>query len=94
MSQNEIDKEGSQMDKENDPLLPEILDLLGEEESGKRISSDVIHPAISRRWEGILKLGLSPENASILRKNYPPPENCRLVGAPKLNLEVAATITE
>lgn len=55
---------------------------------------ELVHANIASRWENILKQGLDGDTRSNLLGKYPPIGNCPLVEAPKLNLEVKASINE
>lgn len=49
---------------------------------------------MATRWADIIKNGLAKEKINELKEKYPPPENCKTLGAPKLNLEAQAAIVE
>lgn len=57
-------------------------------------SGDQIHKSIAEIWSTILQSGLSPECRNELIAEFPPFSNCALMEAPKLNLEVKASVTE
>lgn len=52
-----------------------------------------IHDDVALVWTDILKKGMEEEEINELRRKYPPMANCRLVEAPKLNIEVKKAIT-
>lgn len=77
----------------------EELDFDVLEAIGKRLTSDKTHAApvhkdIEVRWKEIYKDGLPKEAKEEIFKKYSLPENCVFLEAPKLNLEVKASLQE
>lgn len=75
-------------------LDPEILSALGAKPEDDLEYGSQIHDNLSQLWLPLLKKGMAKEEKDKLLKNYLVPDNCRLLQAPKLNLEIAAAITE
>lgn len=70
-----------------------VLSILGLDKKEIK-KAPFLQKDIALSWSNILKKGLSDdERVSILEK-YPAPENCPLLEAPKLNLEVASVIRD
>lgn len=85
---------GEAKGNEDNPLDPEIAELLG-----KRLDPDVpLGPAINEniviRWNEIISKGLPKEEQKEIIKKYATPENCKLVNAPRLNPEIKASMPE
>ena len=49
---------------------------------------------MAARWTHVLKKGLTSDEVRKLTETYPPPENCTMIGAWKLNAEVNAVVQE
>nr|CAH7726456.1 unnamed protein product [Callosobruchus chinensis] len=81
-------------DEEVPSLDSSILALLGDEQPAPEPSGPSIHQDIATRWSFILNKGLGEEAVTKLMKKYPPPDNCLLLKAPSVNLEVAAAVRE
>ncbi|XP_049886831.1 uncharacterized protein LOC126381389 [Pectinophora gossypiella] len=75
-------------------LDPELLLALGESTDISPKYREKILDVLAQRWNPILKKGLPKESKEKLLKDYLVPENCTLLQAPKLNVEVAAAISE
>ncbi|XP_049882290.1 uncharacterized protein LOC126378144 [Pectinophora gossypiella] len=75
-------------------LDPEILSALGEAVDDTPKFGEKIHPNLAQRWLPLLRKGLTKEAKENLSKQYLVPENCPLLQAPKLNVEIAAAINE
>ncbi|KAI5637684.1 hypothetical protein NE865_09552 [Phthorimaea operculella] len=75
-------------------LDPDILSALGAQPDDELEYGPKIHDNLSQLWLPILKKGIPKEEKDKIFKNYLVPENCKLLQAPKLNLEIAAAITE
>nr|CAH7765685.1 unnamed protein product [Callosobruchus chinensis] len=82
------------IDEEVPSLDSSILALLGDEQPAPEPSGPSIHQDIATRWSFILNKGLGEEAVTKLMKKYPPPDNCLLLKAPSVNLEVAAAVRE
>lgn len=85
-----LDQEGSDLPE----LDPELLLALGEETDNTPRYGEKIHQSLAQRWEPILKKGLPKDTKEKLLKEHLVPENCTLLQAPKLNVEVAAAVSE
>lgn len=84
-------------DKEATPLPdldPDILSALGEVSEDVPKFGEKIHDNLARLWLPILRKGIEKEAKEKLMKQYQIPENCTLLQAPKLNPEIAATISD
>lgn len=81
-----------------EPTVPEldsdILSALGETTEEAPKFGPNIHDKLSSLWLPILKKGLNKDAKEKLTKEYPIPENCSLLQAPKLNPEISAAIAE
>ncbi|VEN57262.1 unnamed protein product, partial [Callosobruchus maculatus] len=76
-------------DEEVQSLDSSILALLGDEHPAPEPSGPSIHQDVATRWSFILNKGLSVKALTKLMKKYPPLDNCPLLKAPSVNLEVA-----
>lgn len=75
-------------------LDPDILTALGETtEEGPKFGPK-INENLPRLWLPILRKGMTKEAKEKLVKEYPIPENCPLLQAPKLNPEMSAAVAE
>ncbi|XP_048004363.1 uncharacterized protein LOC125240514 [Leguminivora glycinivorella] len=70
----------------SEELSEEIVALLGEAPE-KIVFSPNLLEQLASRWQDIIKKGLNKEERDKLIKKYPVPENCKVIGAPKMNLE-------
>ncbi|KAJ8918215.1 hypothetical protein NQ315_014083 [Exocentrus adspersus] len=71
-----------------DPELDHrFLQALGSEEPTLVIGNN-LHKNVAVTWSMILGAGLPKETREALTAKYPPPQNCSVVGAPKLNPEI------
>lgn len=75
-------------------LDPEILVALGESTEDAPKFGPPIHENLAKIWQQILKKGVPKEAKEKLLNEYSIPENCPLLQAPKLNVEIAAAITD
>lgn len=75
-------------------LDPDILSALGEAAEDAPKFGEKIHDNLARLWLPILRKGIEKEAKEKLIKQYQIPENCILLQAPKLNPEIAATISD
>ncbi|XP_049699094.2 uncharacterized protein LOC126055157 [Helicoverpa armigera] len=75
-------------------LDPNILAALGEITDETPEFGAKIHENLAKLWLPLLKKGMTKECREALMANYPIPENCSLLQAPALNLEVSAAIPE
>lgn len=73
---------------------PDILTALGEPTEETPKFGPKIHEKLSRLWLPILRKGMEKESKEKLVKEYPIPENCPLLQAPKLNPEISAAVNE
>ncbi|XP_028175451.1 uncharacterized protein LOC114363820 [Ostrinia furnacalis] len=71
-----------------------ILDILGEDPTVPKVMGKEILSALAVRLEHIATSGLTSELRKDLLNKYAVPTNCPLIGAPTLNPEVKAAITE
>ncbi|XP_031328845.1 uncharacterized protein LOC116170229 [Photinus pyralis] len=84
-------------EKENVPpfsIPSEFLTLLGQSTEPAVTLHNELHVELVSRWENILKSGLDPQVANDLISKYPPAENCKVIGVPKLNPEIETAMTE
>lgn len=72
----------------------EVLEILGEDPTVPKVVGKDILPALGIRLEHIATTGLTSELRKELLSKYALPSNCPLLGAPSLNPEVKAAITE
>lgn len=75
-------------------LDPDILSALGAQPEDELEYGPKIHDNLSKLWLPLLKKGMPKEEKDKIMKSYLVPENCKLLQSPKLNLEIAAAITE
>lgn len=75
-------------------LNSEVLKLLGDVRQKEDGNSGSIHKDLALRWQSILQSGLESENRYSIMAKYPVIGNCPLSAAPKLNLEVKASVSE
>ncbi|XP_075973108.1 uncharacterized protein LOC142974577 [Anticarsia gemmatalis] len=75
-------------------LDPDILTALGEAIEEVPKYGPKIHEKLTNLWLPILRKGINKETKEKLVKEYPIPENCQLLQAPKLNPEISAAIAE
>lgn len=75
-------------------LDTDILTALGEVTEDVPKFGENIHDNLARLWTPILRKGLDKEIKEKLQKQILIPENCSLLQAPKLNPEIAATISD
>lgn len=71
-----------------------ILELLGETPSKNKTYSAPIQAELAVRWEHIATSGLSKDIKKELLEKYFLPENCLKIGAPKLNPEIKAALSD
>lgn len=67
--------------------------LLGDAPEEVKYGPDLL-PQLCSRWQGIIKKGLDKDEKSKIIKKYPPPENFKILDAPKLNAEAQAAAGE
>ncbi|XP_047029489.1 formin-E-like [Helicoverpa zea] len=72
----------------------EIMQLLGEDPSQKRVYGNDIQPDLAVRLQHVATSGLSKEARKELLDKYLVPANCTLIDAPLLNPEVKVAIPE
>lgn len=72
----------------------EVLEILGEDPSSAIKYGQEIHNEIARRFEYIAISGISKEDRKELMEKYLTPANCTLIGAPLLNPEIKAALSE
>ncbi|CAK1595735.1 unnamed protein product [Parnassius mnemosyne] len=75
-------------------LDPDLLSAIGESTSDSPDYGDDIHGNLSQLWLPLLKKGIPIPSKDILMKDYPIPENCRLLQAPILYAEMSAAVPE
>ncbi|CAG9087712.1 unnamed protein product [Plutella xylostella] len=71
---------------------PELLAALGDSTAESPEYGPKILENLAMLWNPLLKKGMSKENKEKLFENYPIPDNCRLLQAPKLNAEMSPTV--
>lgn len=79
------------IDTEVQPLDAATLQLLGVP-IDQSSSGENLHQDLEKVWSSILSGGLLPDVRAELLGKYPTPDNCRVLGAPKLNEEVQAIV--
>ncbi|XP_063387204.1 uncharacterized protein LOC134673176 [Cydia fagiglandana] len=75
-------------------LDPDMLLALGESTEDIPEYGEKIHDNLSKLWLPLLKKGMTNEAKDKIRKDYLVPDNCRLLQAPKLNVEVSAAVPD
>lgn len=75
-------------------LDAEILQILGEDPTKPSVFGKQIQNDVAVRFEHIATTGLTKEDRKNLTDKYLVPENCKLVGAPALNPEIKAALSE
>lgn len=73
-------------------LEASILNILGPEIVPEKVTGTAIHKDVALRWTKIIDRRLSAEETRDLIEKYPVPANCTIIDAPKLNVEVKASI--
>ncbi|CAH2086589.1 unnamed protein product [Euphydryas editha] len=76
-----------------DVLDEEIINILGDAPDELSYGPP-IHKELALRWTNAIKNGLLKEKKKEIMKKYLPPENCKTIDAPKLNLEAQAAVSE
>ncbi|KAL0893424.1 hypothetical protein ABMA27_015009 [Loxostege sticticalis] len=76
------------------PLDDNILEMLGENPSKNKKFGPPIQAELAVRWEHIATTGLSKDIKKELLEKYFLPENCIKIGAPSLNPEVKAALSD
>ncbi|XP_063825272.1 uncharacterized protein LOC135074820 [Ostrinia nubilalis] len=71
-----------------------ILELLGETPSKNKTYGPAIQAELAVRWEHIATTGLSKDMKKDLLEKHHLPENCLKIGAPSLNPEVKAALSD
>ncbi|CAH0547099.1 unnamed protein product [Brassicogethes aeneus] len=85
---------GPEEDENAIPLDEETLQLLGYHTHAKKQEAPTIHKNIAEIWTKIFQSGLPSDLRATLFEKYPAFSNCRLMEAPKLNVEVKKSVTE
>lgn len=75
-------------------LDPELLKALGDANDDVPAYGPKIHTSLAQRWDPILKKGLQQEAKEKLLAEYAVPENCKLLKAPTLNVEIYAAVSD
>ncbi|KAL0881190.1 hypothetical protein ABMA27_002301 [Loxostege sticticalis] len=75
-------------------LDPELLKALGDANDDVPAYGPNIHTSLAKRWDPILKKGLQQEAKEKLLAEYAVPENCKLLKAPTLNVEIYAAVSD
>jgi hypothetical protein len=75
-------------------LDPDMLLALGESTDDTPEFGEKIHDNLTKLWLPLLKKGMIKETKDKLQKEYLVPDNCRLLQAPKLNVEISAAIPD
>lgn len=82
------------LDENDDPLDPEVLEMLGKDpESEERAGKD-LHNKIATQWQHFLLKGLTKDERTTILNAYLPPKNCPNLIPPKLNVEVHSALNE
>lgn len=71
-----------------------ILELLGDTPTKNKKYSSPIQVELAIRWEHIATTGLSKDLKKDIFNKYFLPENCLKIGAPSLNLEIKAALSD
>lgn len=71
-----------------------ILSIIGDDIPQTKLMGPPLQKDIAMRWTTILKNGLKEGEKENLVTKYPPVENCPLIEAPKLNLEVVSALSD
>lgn len=90
----EESNQGEGSEEQTPELDPDTLTALGETTEEAPTLGPKIHDTLSGLWLPILRKGINKEAKEKLLKEYPIPENCTLLQAPKLNPEISAAVTE
>lgn len=77
-----------------DGMGNDLLDILGVDPSSTLEFGEDIHSKLALRLEYIATAGLTKEARKELNGKYPIPANCLKFGAPSMNLEIKAAVTE
>lgn len=80
---------------ENDANLhPDLLSALSETTPETTEYGALVHEKFSRLWDGYLKMEMPIEFKEKGFKDYPVPDNFRLLEAPKLNAEISLAVSD
>lgn len=87
---------GSSLESPQPPetLPPEIIEALGDPQTKDETLGPSINGEISKRWGRIIVEGMTKEAKEALLQKVLIPENFQLTKAPKLNLEIAAVLSD
>lgn len=75
-------------------LQKEILSILGDDNTVRKLVGDPIHPTVASHWAKILTSGLDQDSRDELTTKYLTPENCTYLNPPSVNPEVKVAISE
>lgn len=75
-------------------LSVEILEALGDPRSKDEVLGPAINGEISKRWGRVIVEGMTKDAKEAITQKALIPENFRLAKAPKLNLEIAAVLSD
>ncbi|XP_048000963.1 uncharacterized protein LOC125237813 [Leguminivora glycinivorella] len=75
-------------------LAPDMLLALGESTEDTPEYGENIHDNLTKLWSPLLKKGMTTEARDKILKDYLVPDNCRLLQAPKLNVEISAAVPD
>lgn len=92
-----LQERGGEPDIQNNPLpVPDndALDLLGSKRKADISYAEDIHIEIASRWEDFLKSGIERDEKKKIMDIYPIVGNCKLLAAPRLNVEIQSTMEE
>lgn len=89
----ERDEDNILMDLTNDELDSNFMNALGEPSSRDKQYGDNIHEEIGRTIKNILLEGLTKAKKEELLESFLIPNNCKLLDAPKLNLEMVGLLS-
>ncbi|XP_063385762.1 uncharacterized protein LOC134671841 [Cydia fagiglandana] len=70
-----------------------ILALLGDAPEEVAFGPNLLGQVASR-WQDIIKKGMNKDDRDKIMKKYPAPDNCKIIGAPKMNLEAQVAAGE
>ncbi|KAI8428911.1 hypothetical protein MSG28_007543, partial [Choristoneura fumiferana] len=75
-------------------LDPDMLSALGESTDDTPEFGEKINENLTKLWLPLLKKPMTRDNKDKIQKEYLVPDNCRLLQAPKINVEIAAAVPD
>lgn len=76
------------------PPNRDLQSLLGDEGAVPTLFAPPLHDDIATRWDVILRKGLDSDKRAEVILRYAPPENCKNIIPPNLNLHVKGALSE